>query len=399
MRILLVSPMAPADQSYGAAMRVGITARALAELGTMDLVLLTGEPGDQPLTAAFRHTVALPPRTSFHPAAALLGSSVPAQIEARRRRLLAVRPDWLTATRYDLVWYNRERSYLVAAPLVHARHSIVDVDDLEDVVLRRWLDLGLDTSGRRLTARRRWQMRADARWWRAAHGRIARRVDVQVFASDTDRCRTGAAGSVVVPNTYPEPGEVGRIAAPHPTIVFPGLLTYPPNEDAAVWMAEQILPRIRQDLPDLRLLLVGEPSDRVRSLAGIPGVEVTGRVPSTAPYLRAADLVLVPLRVGGGTRIKILEAFAYEVAVVATSIGAEGLGTEPGVHLEIADDAAGLAGHCLRLLTDPAARTRITAAARELYRREYLPQRARDGVLAAVELALAAGGRRAQGHG
>jgi glycosyltransferase involved in cell wall biosynthesis len=243
-------------------------------------------------------------------------------------------------------------------------------------------------------------MRADARWWRAAHGRIARRVDVQVFASDTDQRRTGAAaGSVVVPNTYPEPGEVGRIASPHPTIVFPGLLTYPPNEDAAVWMAEQILPRIRQDVPDLRLLLVGEPSDRVRSLAGIPGVEVTGRVPSTAPYLRSADLVLVPLRVGGGTRIKILEAFAYGVAVVATSIGAEGLGTKPGVHLEIADDAAGLAGHCLRLLTDPAARTRITAAARELYRREYLPERARAGVLAAVDLALAAGGRRAQGHG
>ena len=262
------------------------------------------------MTAAFRHTVALPPRAASPatpPAGALLGSSVPAQIEARRRRLLAVRPDWLTATRYDLVWYNRERSYLVAAPLVHARHSIVDVDDLEDVVLRRWLDLGLDTGGRRLTARRRWQMRADARWWRAAHGRIARRVDVQVFASDTDQRRTGAP-----PGRWWCPTPIRSRARWPDRLPAPDVL---PGPDLPAERGRRRLECYRscpvsgKGRPTCACSLSGSrPTGSV--IGGYSRVEVTGRVPSTAPYLRSADLVLVPLRVGGGTRIKILEAFA-----------------------------------------------------------------------------------------
>lgn len=112
-------------------------------------------------------------------------------------------------------------------------------------------------------------------------------------------------------------------------------------------------------------------------------------------HLRAADLLLAPLRVGGGTRIKILEAFAYGVPVVATSIGAEGLAARNGVHLEIADDPAGLAERCLRPLGNPAARARIAAAARQLHQASYLPDQARSRIREAVDLAL---GRSAWTH-
>jgi len=399
-RILLVTPVAPQEESFGGSMRVGVIARTLAELGAMDLVLLTdlwswddlpgGTPGEVPMAAEFRRTAVLPRRTAAEagrPSRSLVGSSVPGQIAARRRRLRAVRPDWLGSTRYDLVWYVRERGFLVAHPVVNAVRSIVDVDDIEDVVLRRWLDVGLDLDGGQLTWRRRRQLRADVRWWRATHRRIAPQVDVQVFSSDADRGRIGATATVVVPNTYVAPTETGRIQSEQPTMLFPGLLTYPPNEDAAAWIVERILPRIRRDRPDVRLLLVGAPSARVRALAAAPGVEVTGPVPSMAPYLRSADLLLAPLRVGGGTRIKILEAFAYGVPVVATSIGAEGLDVRDGVHLEIADDPTGLAERCLRLLDDPAARARLATAARQLHQSSYVPDRARARIREAVDLA------------
>jgi glycosyltransferase involved in cell wall biosynthesis len=390
VRILLVSPMAPRSHSYGASMRVGAVAQTLAELGTVDLVLLTGEPGEGALAAEFDRSAALLPHSGRRTARSIrsmFGPSVPAQLAARRRRLAAVQPEWLTRTRYDLAWYNRERSFLVARPFVHARRSIVDMDDLEDVVLRRWLDLGLGPDGHRSTGWRRRQMRADVRWWQAVHRRVARQTDVRAFASEIDRGRGGAARSVVLPNTYPVPAEAGHMPSPVPTIVFPGLLTYPPNEDAAQWTVEQIMPRVWQRLPGARLVLVGEASARVRALARHPAVEVTGRVESTAPYLRAADLVLVPLRVGGGTRIKILEAFAYAVPVVATSVGAEGLDVVDGVHLEIADDAEVLSARCLRLLADAPARARIAAAASELHLRRYLPEQARIAVRQSIELA------------
>jgi glycosyltransferase involved in cell wall biosynthesis len=115
------------------------------------------------------------------------------------------------------------------------------------------------------------------------------------------------------------------------------------------------------------------------------------------PYLRAAGLVIVPLRVGSGTRVKILEAFAHGVPVVSTTIGAEGLDVTAGEHLAIADTASGLARHCADLLADRARGDAMAAAASRLHLGQHLPEHAAAQVRRAASRTLRlAGGQRAR---
>jgi sugar transferase (PEP-CTERM/EpsH1 system associated) len=122
-------------------------------------------------------------------------------------------------------------------------------------------------------------------------------------------------------------------------IVFVGAMAYHANIDAAVWFTRQIWPRIRARFPDWRLTLVGSnPAPAVVALDQEPGVEVTGTVPDVRPYYGEALAAIVPLRSGGGTRLKILEAMAAGAPVISTSLGAEGLEVSPGKDILIVDD-------------------------------------------------------------
>jgi polysaccharide biosynthesis protein PslH len=137
-----------------------------------------------------------------------------------------------------------------------------------------------------------------------------------------------------------------------PKIVFTGSMDWEPNIDAVAYFCEQILPRLRSEIPNLTFQIVGRnPHSKVKRLAG-DFVHVTGSVPSITEYLREAAVVVVPLRIGGGTRLKIFEAMAMGKAVVSTSIGAEGLDVQSGRDLIIADDPSGFANAVLRLLRD-----------------------------------------------
>lgn len=137
-------------------------------------------------------------------------------------------------------------------------------------------------------------------------------------------------------------------------IVFTGSMDWMPNEDGITYFVDTILPIIRRAMPAARLTVVGRhPTPRLLALAAAdPGLSVTGSVPDVRPYLERASVVIVPLRVGGGTRLKIYEAMAMERPVVSTSIGAEGLPVEPGAELVIADDPAEFAAAVIALLTD-----------------------------------------------
>jgi sugar transferase (PEP-CTERM/EpsH1 system associated) len=139
-------------------------------------------------------------------------------------------------------------------------------------------------------------------------------------------------------------------------IVFVGSMDWSPNEDAAVEFATRILPRVRQRVPSARFNIVGRaPPPRVRALARADGsVRVTGRVDDVRPFYETASVVVVPLRVGGGTRLKIFEAMAMERPVVSTTIGAEGLPVHSGEDIVLADDEAAFAHRVADLLLDPA---------------------------------------------
>ncbi len=162
----------------------------------------------------------------------------------------------------------------------------------------------------------------------------------------------------------PEPGP--------PALLFVGLFLHPPNVDAARWMVEKILPVIRKSHPACRLYLVGsDPLGSLSALAGKPGVTLTGHVDDLAPYYQQCNLAVVPLRAGGGTRLKILEAMAYGRAVVSTAVGAEGLEARDGEHLQLADGADDFAKAVIELLGDQALRDRLRRNARTLVEARY----------------------------
>jgi polysaccharide biosynthesis protein PslH len=147
----------------------------------------------------------------------------------------------------------------------------------------------------------------------------------------------------------------GTVSRKPGSIVFTGSMDWMPNEDGMVWFVEEILPRIERAVPEATLTIVGRnPTSRVKALAdGRPRISVTGTVPDVRPYLEAASVVVVPLRVGGGTRIKIYEAMGMERAVVSTTIGAEGLDVRDGKHIVLADDPDAFADAVIGLLRSP----------------------------------------------
>jgi polysaccharide biosynthesis protein PslH len=155
-------------------------------------------------------------------------------------------------------------------------------------------------------------------------------------------------------------------AADPPRVVFIGSMDWEPNIDAVVYFCQEILPRIREQCPSAVFQIVGRnPHSSVKQLAS-DSVEVTGTVPSVNDYLRNATVVVVPLRIGGGTRLKIFEAMATGRAVVSTSIGAEGLPVQTGRDLILADNPEEFADAVVHLLSDAAQRRRYEVAAAQL---------------------------------
>jgi glycosyltransferase involved in cell wall biosynthesis len=151
---------------------------------------------------------------------------------------------------------------------------------------------------------------------------------------------------------------VPSASANPPLIVFTGSMDWEPNIDAVEYFCHEIFPTVLAAFPDARFQIVGRnPHPRVRRLAG-PSVEVTGTVSSVTDYLRSAAVVIVPLRIGGGTRLKIFEAMAMAKAMVSTSIGAEGLDVVTGRDLLLADDPQSFSAAILGLLRDPESRRR-----------------------------------------
>ena len=229
------------------------------------------------------------------------------------------------------------------------------------------------------SALRRAYMRSQWRRMRAFEQRECRRFSHVIAVSDDDREAFrhdyGVEHVTSVPTgvdvDFFRPG--GTTPVRPGSIVFTGSMDWMPNEDGVEWFAGSILPRVRDAVPGATLEVVGRnPSRRVSALAErYPGVTVTGTVPDIRPYLEAAAVVVVPLRVGGGTRLKIYEAMAMERAVVSTTIGAEGLPVSDGGEIVIADDPAAFAEAVASLLREPGRAREIGVAAARRVRHDF----------------------------
>lgn len=180
---------------------------------------------------------------------------------------------------------------------------------------------------------------------------------VVVSGKEKERLPPGLRSVLVCPNGREPAGLLPEAATP--TVAFVATMGWAPNADAALWLGREIWPRVLEQVPGARLLLVGkEPTPDVRALAG-SGVDVTGTVADVAPYLERARVVVAPLRAGGGTRLKIMEALDAGRPVVATSVGCDGLEDLIGRGVEVADTAEGMADAVARLLGDPGGAARL----------------------------------------
>jgi glycosyltransferase involved in cell wall biosynthesis len=286
--------------------------------------------------------------------------------------------DWARPP-YDLVWFGHLDTYLGVGDLIDAP-AIVDLDNLWD----RWLQYrrtAVRAGGKRPGAPSALRSRVaqladmvDERKYARVHERIADRVGAVLVCSELDRERLARDNVVVIPNAYPAPkppAELHTVQPGGPTFVMTGSSKYLPNEDAVRWFATSILPTIRGALPQANLRVVGERADSSADLAAEAGIELVGPVDDIRRELDAADVVVAPLRYGGGTRVKLLEAFAHRLPAVATTVGCEGLDVVNGTQLLIADDEAAFAAACVRAATDEPLRAALTGAAWDLYRARY----------------------------
>jgi sugar transferase (PEP-CTERM/EpsH1 system associated) len=302
-----------------------------------------------------------------------LADSLPYAIgKYRSRAFRSALQDLLHEGGFDLVVCD----FLTPAVNLPARlpcPAVLFTHNVEAEIWRRHKDTASGVVGRALYAL---QHRRMVRY----EGRTLGRFDHVLAVSDADRDTLGRLypGAVRAPIHVVPTGVDTEYFQPLPTgdggprLTFTGSMDWLPNEDAMLYFCREVLPLVRAKEPGIQLSIVGRaPTRAVQRLAADPAVLVTGTVADVRPFVHAASVYVVPLRIGGGTRLKIFEAMAMGKAVVSTTVGAEGLPVVDGEHVALADGPAPFAAAILRLLRDADHRRRIEKAARALVVERY----------------------------
>jgi glycosyltransferase involved in cell wall biosynthesis len=388
-RLLLITPTYPDTSHNGLAMRAGMWVEALSKRYRVALVVVplfaTASPAAEAFARAHCDSVTVvpvtPARRSRWRGLHLRGAPPPDLIRvfaAQSRACLdAVRSlegfgDIEVIHAFRL--YNAALALTLAARLPGA-HLQLDLDDIESVTRARLASL-YRSLGRIDEADAEEE---DARRFAAAERDLIPRFERVYVCSALDAARLrdlipDLPEVSVVPNAVrvPPAPPARRTTRPF-TLLFVGTLGYEPNLDAIRWFGWRILPRIcaRADRPVIFRIVGRLPLADVSDLARLEAVRFAGEVPDVTPEYGDADVVVVPLRAGGGTRIKVLEAFAHHRPVVSTSLGVEGIEADPGRDLLVADDAETFSDACLRLITDPSLGAGLAASAAGIVRDRY----------------------------
>jgi glycosyltransferase involved in cell wall biosynthesis len=376
MHVLLVSAEFGWPTNTGYRQRLAGTARALADLGPLTWVVCSpgdADPGSPPADPPVDvHVVPLRRRRGTADRLRWPVSGLPWRLYSLDLPAMqaGLRAALVGRGRFDVVFVAQLESWAVVEPVladllapggIHA----LDIDDVEQHKVRGRALAEWRTGGLRGRARALARLEDARRWARVVRHAID--TTTTFTASELDRHRLGDR-PLVLRNVVPEPpAGYERAASTDPVLLFVGSLTYEPNVDALERFVADVLPAVRRAVPEAVLRIVGQGREpRVERLATVEGVELVGEVSSVSPELARAAVSVVPLRFGGGTRIKILEALAHGVPVVSTTAGAEGLGVVHDEHALIADTPEQLTAACVRLLLDPDEGRRLAARGAEL---------------------------------
>jgi glycosyltransferase involved in cell wall biosynthesis len=180
--------------------------------------------------------------------------------------------------------------------------------------------------------------------------RLESNIDVRMIPNGSDHHKKIDDDTTLLSNSF----EHSVITDNSPSVLFVGNFAYQPNVDAALYFSRDIFPLILKDVPNVKLFLVGNaPPSEIASLASNRHIEVSGRVASLIPFYKHADVVVCPLRIGGGVKVKVLEALGFGKAIVSTSIGAQGLDLSTYRAVAVADEETDFAENVVRLLAHP----------------------------------------------
>jgi glycosyltransferase involved in cell wall biosynthesis len=385
VRILYLTSYSPVEKSYGAQLRTHQIATALQAVGRVDCVVVSHEdahlacPAPRGSIAVHREIrlrpvplrslwerlrCGLDPRfVNFH------GHSVP---ESDRTSVLS------RLRNYDLVWLHHLHTANVFSNWFWPR-SVLDLDDIPSSFLRSVWQNGGDL-GKRIRAGLRLPV---------ALGRerlLGERFSVLSVCSEADRQRLPRSANVhVIPNGFERPAKdpVRHLAVPR-RLGFIGRFDHLPNSDGVRWFLRESWPAIKQQLPDCRLRLIGEGSDSIRESAG-PDIDRFGWLADPGEEIATWSAMIVPLRLGAGTRIKIAEAFSRKCPVVSTPLGAYGYDVTDGRELLLAGDARSFGNACVAMVRDAGAGADLADRAWQRYLGEWTWDRIAPRVCATAE--------------
>jgi len=381
VRILMLAPRVPYPPDHGAALR---NLYLLRWLGVRHEVTLAGfgNPNDEEASRALRqsaHRVEIvpPPRRGPTDRLRVLFGSIGADLAYRLwspamiGRLRAL----LAEETYDAVQIEGlEMVALWNAARGDSRAAVIFDEHNAEYVLQASAYLASRAAGDWPGAVYSWIQAGRLRRFERQTLRSARRV---IAVSEQDRAALRRLAPDVQPALIPNGVDTGyytpleRVAS-HQVVLFIGKLDYRPNLDAMDWLTSQIWPRVRAAAPSARLLIVGRDAPaRILRVGGRDGIEVIGPVADEREWFARADVLAVPMRMGSGVRLKVVQAMATGTPVISTTLGMSGVGARDGVHASLADTAEEFAARTVEALENPKLRADLARNGRELVVREF----------------------------
>lgn len=381
---LLITQAVPAYSGHGASMRVGLSLEALASRFRVTLLVLSDNPLVDPEATpdAMKSQCSKVLAFRIAPGGETNLRFLDPQLLRWNLDSLSEAVSYLHGQHFDHVHIFRLRLMTIWRVLrkhgIASDHTVLDLDDIESRTLKREIQVkGLDLGRLGLL-----RSCLEVAKLMLAERKAMAETDAVLVCSDGDReliaRLAGQQRVAVLPNgaRLPQHSLPTRKADGSVHLLFVGSMFYAPNQHAARYLVEEILPAIRAHVAvSVSLDIVGRrPPEWIKNYSSIPGVAIHADVQSLVPHYESADIVVVPITFGGGTRIKIIEAFGYGRPVVTTRIGAEGLSVQDRRQLLFAETPAEFALVVGQLFNDSAMYAGIVAQARKLAEEEYSPQ-------------------------
>jgi polysaccharide biosynthesis protein PslH len=383
VKILFVAPFLPSPPRFGGQRRIDGLARYLAS--RHELTVLAFNRPDEWMESSLdttssycRTVVALPERDYEEGTKRRLQLRSTASLRSFEHLVKARRHDFqleldrlLASERWDIVQFEfmQMAAFHFERTAPHRPVFVLDEHNIEYEVLKRTAEAPTALP-RRIYSSMNWRKlrREELTSWRRFDGVALTSARDEAFV----KAELPETPTTVVPNGVDLDAFVPLAGAEEPdTLLYFGAINYFPNEDAVVYFIDQILPKIRALRPNVRFQILGPGAGaEVLARAG-DGVEVLGMVDDVAPFIERAAAVVVPLRIGGGTRLKVVEAMAKGKPIISTHLGAEGIDAVHGEHLLLADQPQDFAAAVEQVLSDRALAARLGAGARELAEDRY----------------------------